>query len=135
MYEGMLKAITSTLARKMTQFAIRALCCTILLASTPSIASADSMRCGGKLVREEDTASEVRAKCGEPTDVQRRTILRRPYYDFHGRIVYYGDGLVEVPVEVWTYNFGPYKLMRRVRIVDGLVDEIETLGYGYREDY
>ena len=40
--------------------------------------------------------------------------------------------MVEVPVEVWTYNFGPYKLMRRVRFVDGLVEEIETLGYGYR---
>ena len=45
----------------------------------------------------------------------------------------FGDGYVEVPVEIWTYNFGPYKLLRRVRFVDGKVDEIETLGYGYRE--
>ena len=74
------------------------------------------------------------AKCGEPSDVQTRIVLRRPYYDLNGRIVYYGDGLVEVPVEIWTYNFGPYKLMRRVRIVDGLVEEIETLGYGYHEE-
>jgi len=41
------------------------------------------------------------------------------------------DGYVEVPIEIWTYNFGPYKLMRQVRFVDGVVDEIETLGYGY----
>jgi hypothetical protein len=107
-----------------------------LLAAVPltcTPAFADAMRCGSKLVSEGATRAEVRSKCGEPSDVQTRTILRRPYYDFHGRIVYYGDGLVEVPVELWTYNFGPYKLMRRVRFVDGIVDEIETLDHGYRE--
>ncbi len=30
-----------------------------------------------------------------------------------------GSG-VEVEVEVWTYNFGPNKLMERIRIEDGL---------------
>jgi hypothetical protein len=96
-------------------------------------AHADAMRCGSRLVSEGDTRSQVRALCGEPSDVQTRTILRRPYYDFHGRIVYYGEGLIEIPVEIWTYNFGPYKLMRRVRFVDGEVEDIETLGYGYHE--
>jgi hypothetical protein len=104
----------------------------IALSST-STAFADTMRCGSRLVSEGETRSAVQSKCGDPADVQTRTILRRPYYDFHGRIVYFGEGLVEVPVEIWTYNFGPYKLMRRVRFVDGLVDEIETLGHGYRE--
>lgn len=94
-------------------------------------AHADAMRCGSRLVREGDTRAEVRDTCGVPVDVQTRTILRRPYYDYRGRFVYYGDGLVEIPVEVWTYNFGPYKLMRRVRFIDGIVDDIETLGYGY----
>jgi hypothetical protein len=102
-----------------------------LLTSTPVLA--DAMRCGSRLVSEGETRAAVRAKCGEPADVQTRTILRRPYYDFHGRIVYYGDGLVEVPVELWTYNFGPYKLMRRIRFVEGLVDEIETLNHGYED--
>lgn len=96
-------------------------------------ATADAMRCGSRLVRDGDTRVQVRHLCGDPVDVQTRTVLRRPYYDFHGRIVYYGDGLVEIPVEVWTYNFGPRKLMRRIRFVDGIVDEIETLGYGYHE--
>ncbi|MET0988891.1 MAG: DUF2845 domain-containing protein [Steroidobacteraceae bacterium] len=103
----------------------------VVASTTPAFA--DAMRCGSRLVSEGETRDAVAAKCGEPADVQTRTILRRPYYDFHGRIVYYGDGLVEVPVEIWTYNFGPYKLMRRVRFVDGLVDEIETLSHGYRE--
>jgi uncharacterized protein YvpB len=39
--------------------------------------------------------------------------------------------LVEVRVEIWTYNFGPHKLMRRLRFDDGELVEIETLGYGY----
>jgi hypothetical protein len=96
-------------------------------------AAADALRCSGRLVSDGDTRGQVRSLCGEPSDVQRRSILRRPYYDFHGRLVYYGDGLIEIPVEIWTYNFGPYRLMRRVKFVDGLVEEIETLGYGYRE--
>jgi hypothetical protein len=103
-----------------------------LLQAVP--AYADTMRCGTRLVSDGDTRSEVRKLCGEPSDIQTRTILRRPHYDFHGRMVYYGEGLIEIPVEVWTYNFGPYKLMRRVRFVDGQVDEIETLGHGYTEN-
>lgn len=98
-----------------------------------SLAHADAMRCGSRLVREGDTRAKVLQLCGEPADIQTTTILRRPYYDLRGRLVYFGDGLVEVPVEVWTYNFGPYKLMRRLRFVDGLIDEIETLGHGYLE--
>lgn len=96
-------------------------------------AHADSMRCGNRLVRDGDPTSSVIAFCGEPSDVQRRTLLRRPYYDVRGRLVYFGDGLEEILVETWTYNFGPHKLMRRIRFVDGVVDEVETLGYGYND--
>lgn len=96
-------------------------------------AHADGMRCGGRLIRDGDARAEVRAFCGEPVDVQTRSILRRPVYNLQGRLVYSGDGLIEIPVETWTYNFGPNKLMRRVRFVDGIVDEVETLGYGYND--
>lgn len=96
-------------------------------------AHADGLRCGGRLLRDGDTRAEVRAFCGEPADVQTRTILRRPHYTVGGRIVYFGDGLVEIPVETWTFNFGPNKLMRRVRFVDGILESVETLGYGYND--
>ncbi|MFL6575170.1 MAG: DUF2845 domain-containing protein [Povalibacter sp.] len=109
---------------------MRVLIFLIALCAVPS-AFADAMRCGSRLVSEGDTVTAVRDLCGEPSDVQSRSILRRPSYFVNGRYYYFGDALVEVPVEVWTYNFGPYKLMRRVRFVDGLVDTIETLGYGY----
>jgi hypothetical protein len=101
--------------------------------SSASLAHADAMRCGTRLVRDGDSRAKVRQLCGEPVEIQTTTILRRPYYNLNGRLVYFGDGLVEVPVEVWTYNFGPYKLMRRLRFIDGLIDEIETLGHGYLE--
>ena len=105
----------------------------LALLLTPLAAQADAMRCGSKLLRDGDTQSEVRAFCGEPTDIQTRTIVRRPFYDRFGRRVYLGNVFEEVPVEIWTYNLGPYKLQRRVRFIDGLIDDIETLGYGYHE--
>ena len=106
----------------------------LLLANAFAVqAHADAMRCGSRLVTVGDTRDAVRSICGEPNDIQTRSIVRRPSYELNGRVIFYGDGYVEVPVEIWTYNFGPYKLIRRVRFVDGRVDDIETLGYGYRE--
>lgn len=99
----------------------------------PTIAAAEGMRCDSKLVDEGDTMDEVRALCGEPTSVSRRDILRRPAFYRNGRHYAYGSDLVEIPVEYWTYNFGPNRLMRRIRFVDGLVEEIETLDYGYND--
>lgn len=107
-------------------------CTTALgLLAPASPAHADVMRCASKLVRQGDSNVLLRNYCGEPVDIQYRSILRRPTYQVRGRIVSFGDELVEVPVEIWTYNFGPNKLMRRVRLVDGVVSEIETLGYGF----
>ena len=94
-------------------------------------AAADGLRCGSKLMTTGDPRSKVRQFCGEPTDIQTPSILRRPTFNFGGRILSYGDGYVEIPVEIWTYNFGPYKLMREIRFVDGRIENIETLGYGY----
>ena len=94
-------------------------------------ARADGFRCGTKLVVAGSTRGEVIARCGEPTEVERRAILRRPVLWRYGRPYYVADDRVEVPVETWTYNLGPNKLMRRLRLEDGVVVEIDTLGYGY----
>ncbi len=96
-----------------------------------STAAADSMRCGTKLIVDGDTRAEVRAKCGKPEDIDKSTLLRRAVLWLNGRPVYVGDGLVEVPVEKWLYNFGPQRFMRRLKFVDGKVTAIETLGYGF----
>ena len=103
--------------------------------SVTARADADSMRCGSQLVSYGDSRSEVRARCGEPTDVETRTVLRRSGYEFKGRRYNYNnDTVAEVQVEVWTYNFGPYKLMRQVQFVNGRIEEITTMGYGYHEN-
>jgi uncharacterized protein YvpB len=60
-------------------------------------------------------------------------VRRRSGYDIQGRrgLNFNQDTFVEIPIEVWTYNFGPYKLMRQVQFINGRIDEILTMGYGY----
>jgi hypothetical protein len=113
----------------MRAFVSSAVAALLLACALP--AAADGMRCGSKLMTTGDPRSKVRQFCGEPSDIQTRSILRRPTFNVGGRYYSYGDGYVEVPVEIWTYNFGPYKLMREIRFVDGRIENIETLGYGY----
>ena len=100
----------------------------LLLAAT---AAADSFRCGTKLITDGDGGDKVMALCGPPSEVTRTEILRRPVDWRFGRPYYLSDDPVIVYVEYWTYNLGPHKLMRRLRLDDGLVVEIETLGPGY----
>ena len=90
-------------------------------------ASADSFRCGTKLMSDGDSSDKVAALCGPPTDVQRREILR-PYYGYGARNIHTS---YEVSIEYWTYNLGPNKLMRRLRFEDGILVDVETLSHGY----
>ena len=100
-----------------------------LIASSAS--ASDGMRCGSKLIMEGEVRERVVALCGEPVGVTQSSIMRRSSYRRNNRVVYFGDQLVETIVETWTYNFGPNKLMRRLRFVDGILENIDTLGYGY----
>jgi hypothetical protein len=100
-----------------------------LLAASPALA----MRCGTHLVHEGDTRSLVASKCGAPAEISHSSVLRRPVIWRHGRPYFLSADVVQIPVEFWIYNLGPNKFMRRLRFEDGLVTEIETLGYGYHE--
>lgn len=91
------------------------------------IATADSFRCGTKLMSDGDSSDKVEALCGPPTSIQRRDILRPVYWN---RGVGYHSSY-EVSIEYWTYNLGPSKLMVRLRFEDGLLVDVETLGHGY----
>jgi Protein of unknown function (DUF2845) len=79
----------------------------------PGVASA-SMRCGSRLIDTGISSAEVSSFCGAPTQVDRVT----------------GTG-ADVQIEIWTYNFGPDKLMERVRIENAVVVDIQSLGYGF----
>lgn len=103
----------------------------VLLATTLP-AQASTVRCGGRLIREGDAAAEVRARCGAPTDVTRTEIRKAPIIWRDGRPYRLAGGDRLVPVETWIYNLGPNKFMRKLRIEDGIVVSIDTLGYGHR---
>ena len=104
----------------------------IALLAVGAEAAADTLRCGNRLVSRGDHAAKLLRYCGEPVAVQSRLVQRRVVAFgayFHPRL-----GLLEdVVVEEWTYNFGPRKLMRQVRLENGLVEEVRELGYGFRE--
>jgi hypothetical protein len=106
-----------------------AVCCPILALAE------DSMRCGSRLVSVKDGKDKVRTLCGEPTSVDFQGVIRRaPRYEYgygYSRYEYYGPGVIEMPVEIWTYNFGSSKLLRKLRFVGDELDEIRTEGYGY----
>jgi hypothetical protein len=99
----------------------------LLLAALP--AAADSMRCGSKLVSDGDSIEKVLHLCGEPASKERYWITRQPRY-YVGSNEYVFPGEEDVPVDLWTYDFGPNKLMQRLRFVAGELKSIETLQYG-----
>ena len=103
-----------------------------MLLAGAGVASADTLRCGSRIIKEGDTQDKVVSVCGEPTQQSRTWIERAPQYELGGQWYSY-PGTEFVPVDLWTYDFGPNKLMQRVRFVDGLVVSIETLGRGTSE--
>jgi hypothetical protein len=104
-----------------------------MLFMTPAALAWDTLRCGSKLIVEGDSSEKTRRLCGEPADIVPTVIMRRPSYVQNGRVIYFGNELVETRVETWTYNFGPNKLMRRLRFVDDRLESIDTLGYGHNK--
>jgi len=104
----------------------------LLLLALPASAQ-DSMRCGNRLVSVGDGKDKVRSLCGEPTDVAFVGTMGRRAYPSYGSYdySYFGPAWVEVPVEVWTYNFGSTRLLRKLRFVGDELVEIRTDGHGY----
>jgi hypothetical protein len=84
---------------------------------------------------------EVIRHCGDPTSIRHLGYVVRSFSPLSRRnlsgteIYRYGHGnyYQEVPVTVFVYNFGPRKLMRRLRFEGGALTDVETLGYGYLE--
>ena len=104
----------------------------LVAASIASPAAADTLRCGSRIIKEGDTQDKVLAVCGEPAQQSRTWIERAPQYELGGQWYSY-PGTEFVPVDLWTYDFGPNRLMQRVRFVAGLLVSIETLGRGTSE--
>ena len=92
-------------------------------------ASADALRCGSKLISEGDSIEKVLQYCGEPVERKRTWITRQPRFEYGGQEIPF-EGSEDVPVDVWTFDFGANKLMRRIRFVAGRVESTETLEHG-----
>ena len=108
----------------------------VLLIST----NAWALRCGNRLIKDEMPEAEVIQLCGEPVSskylghVLRPYILKRPagVSSLSGTRHVYGGFHEELLVKELLFNFGPRKLMRRIRFEGGYLVAIETAGYGYR---
>jgi Protein of unknown function (DUF2845) len=92
----------------------------VILALLPQLALGQSMRCGSKLITEGTSQAKVAALCGEPAQV---------LHPAASDVVV--PGASDVVEEIWVYNFGPNKLMQRIRFRNGIVVSIGSVGYGY----
>lgn len=117
---------------------IGALALFVACAFTPtSLAHADGMRCGTKLVSDGDTLYDVLSRCGEPKFRLHRVELRtvRSWVSTPctaagtqcGRMV---ERTVEVQIDEWTYDFGPTQFIRYVTFEDGRLLRVESGAYG-----
>ena len=108
----------------------------IVLIAPAGATHADAMRCGSKLVTDGDSAAKVLARCGEPAQIVETVVYRtfRPLHFQGSHLFPVGlETTVGILVERWTYNFGPFKLMRVLAFENGYLVEVETLGYGYHD--
>lgn len=72
-------------------------------------------------IRRDMSAYELRTACGEPIQREGRHLRR---HDHHGG---HDHGHRRVWVEDWYYDMGSQYIDRRVRLVDGRVEDVETV--------
>jgi hypothetical protein len=96
----------------------------------PSLLLAESIRCGSQLILKGSTSADLLEYCGQPAQVTKNGTT-------HGLLgnTYRGSGVIgeatgDIEVETWTYNFGSNQLMQRIRLENGVVVQIDSLGYG-----
>ena len=101
----------------------------LIVLGLTTTSNAYAMRCGTRIIVKGDHISKLLRYCGQPDFVQSR-LAQRPYYNRYGHVLYTGL-FEEVSIQEWTYNLGPNKLIRIVKMENGIVREIRHLGYGY----
>jgi hypothetical protein len=95
----------------------------LLLVVLSNLGHADTMRCEtGLVVSNGDSAADVLTKCGKPTQREKRQ-------ECHG--LYTGRSRADcVTVDMWTYNFGPRRLLYSLIFKKGRLAAVQTHGYG-----
>lgn len=96
----------------------------LMLTALAFAGDADALRCGTRVVATGDYDFQVRERCGEPYWIA----------SFGELLVAGAGGPIERRHEQifddWYYNFGPNRLLHRLRFRDGRLMRIDTLGYG-----
>jgi hypothetical protein len=93
-------------------------------AATPALA-AGSLRCGSRLVGTGYGIDDVYVRCGEPTSRAASTELVTYKVSCDVAVTR------AVPVEEWTYNFGPKQFVRFLTFREGTLVRIDEGSYGY----
>ncbi len=114
---------------------IMAVVCVLLVTT-----DAWALRCGSRLIKEEMTEAQVIELCGEPVSTKYLGYVLRPYIlkrpagisSISGTRRVYGGFHEELMVKELLFNFGPRKLMRRIKFEGDRLVSIESAGYGYR---
>jgi hypothetical protein len=102
-----------------------------LLVLLPALAHGQTLRCSDKIISTGSSRAEVAALCGDPAQVDHKTLYNNVSAASAGQTSVVTGTSGEIQIELWTYNFGPNKLMQRIRFEDGVVVHIESLGYGF----
>lgn len=112
----------------------------VLLFGNACVASAQAMRCGSRLIADGDPRDKLLNECGPPSNVEAwdeeayRYFDRPPPASLYREFERYGNAYrvrAYIRVEVWTYNYGPSRLIDYVRLENGIVRRIYSGGYGY----
>jgi hypothetical protein len=104
-----------------------------LLCSLPYLAQAEGLVCGNLIIERGSSREEVRSQCGDPAQIDSHSA-----WTGNSGIIGRHPGIApgaatEIQVEIWVYNFGPNKLMERIRFEDGIVVDIQSMGYGHND--
>jgi len=93
-----------------------------LLLPAAQPAEARSIRCDGRLVSVGDRRFDAIAACGEPDQrvpVRLEVIGAYPLFPLE---------------EIWYYNFGPHRLIKRLRLRRDRILAIESCNYGFHPE-
>jgi hypothetical protein len=99
----------------------------------PSLLLAESIRCGSQLILKGSTSADLIEYCGKPKQVTRNGTVIGLVVNTYTAGGVNSQATGDFEVETWTYDFGPNQLMERVRIENGIVVQIDSLGYGHDE--
>lgn len=115
---------------------LASLCLLVTLAMPVATRADDGFRCpSGRLVDVGDGMADVAERCGEPDVAVHRVETRRIRHWFTRRVgdleeSFAEEEEVEVPIDEWTYDLGPYSFTRTVIFENARVRDVATGSYG-----